>query len=441
MPKIFPFRGVRYDVGKVGDLSNVTTQPYDRIGPELQEEYYSRHPHNIVRIIRRKEEPAKYEQAAKTLDDWLKEGILVRDEKPCVYAYYQTYRTPQGERTRKGFSAMVRIEEPGKGKILPHEQTHTGPKIDRFHLLSATRAHTEQVFFLYSDPGRVVNKILDEAARRRPDLEAKDDLGETHRVWKIDDPKKIEAIQRFLDPKEVVIADGHHRYETSWNYRQEMVKRKARCEGSETFENVLATIVNMDDEITIYGTHRLCRDLIGFSVDRLLASARKLFEIREYPFANDAEEKFAREELLEDLKIEGLVKPCFGVAARGAPAHFLFIVRDVRVAAAQVKDRRSEEWRSLDVNLLHSVVLEPLLGIGPAQLAAEKNVEFLRSAEEAVAKARGGEPYQVAFLVNPVKLDQVKKIVGKGERFPQKTTDFYPKLLTGLLLCKLNFVD
>jgi uncharacterized protein (DUF1015 family) len=440
MPKVFPFRAVRFDPSRVGDLTKVTTQPYDRIGPELQDEYYRRHEHNIIRIIRRRDEPGcdKYRDAAATLQEWLGQGILVREEKPAFWAYTQSCRVGGGPRTRKGLTAMVRIEEPGKGKILPHEETHTGPKVDRFNLLSAARAHTEQVFFLYSDPEKAVNRIVDEASRGHPDLEATDDLGEIHRMWRIDDPAKIQALQRALDSKEVIIADGHHRYETSWNYRQEMARRGVKAAGGESPDNVLATLVNMDDDLTIFGTHRLVRDVPGFDFARLLRDAARLFEVREYPFADAVEDKGARRELLEELRIEGMAQPCFAVAARESQAHYLFVVRDRKEAASRVPEKKSDDWRSLDVNLLHSLVLDALLGIGKAELAAERNVEFIRSADEAIDRARGGAPYQAAFLVNPVKIEQVKRIVRNRERFPQKTTDFYPKLLTGLLLCTLN---
>jgi uncharacterized protein (DUF1015 family) len=441
MPTIYPFRGVHFDVARVGgDLSKVTTQPYDRINAALQDEYYRRHEYNLVRVILRKEEPGrdKYRDAAATLEDWLAKGVLVRDEKPALYVYHQVYRTPQGVKTRKGLSALVQIDEPGKGKILPHEQTHTGPKIDRFNLISACRAHTEQVFFLYSDPEKAVNRILDGAARGTPDFEAKDDLGETHKVWRLDDPSTVQAVRALLEPKECIIADGHHRYETSWNYKQEMAGQGVKAEGPETPDRVLATLVNMDDDLTIFGTHRLVYGVPGFSLAKLLTEAKKAFDIREYPFGGAEEEGGARREMLEDLRVEGLTKPCFGVAAKESSAHYLFVVRDVKAAAARVKEPKSEDWRSLDVNLLHTIVLDGLMGVGAAQLAAEKNVEFLRSADEAIEKARAPGPPQVAFLVNPVRLDQIKKVVRNGERFPQKTTDFYPKLLTGLLLCKLN---
>ena len=443
MPRIFPFKGIRFEPGRVGDLAQVTSQPYDRIGPELQQEYYDRNEHNIVRIIQRKTEPGgdKYRDSAATLDAWLKEGILVRDAEPCFYAYFQTYGTSRGTQTRRGFAALVNIEEPGKGKILPHEQTHTGPKIDRLNLIRATQTHTEPIFFVYSDPKKVADAILGEVSKRPADFKTKDESGETHEVWRVSDPKQIKALQDALRGKDCIIADGHHRYETSWNYRCEMEQQGRKATGPESFQNVLATLVNTEGDLTIFGTHRIVEGLDGFDLGRLLDQARKIFDVREYPFTDDATEKTARVEMLEDLRIEGMSLPCFGVAARGATAHYLFLVRDVREAAKRVKDKRSEAWRSLDVNLLHSIVLDSMLGVGAEQLAAEQNVTFHRSPDVAVEKTREDGPVQVSFLVNPVKLDQIRKIAGKGERFPQKTTDFYPKLLTGLLLCRLDQVS
>ncbi|HYF00395.1 MAG TPA: DUF1015 domain-containing protein, partial [Planctomycetota bacterium] len=385
MPRIYPFKGVHYDVARLGGLEKVTTQPYDKINASLQDEYYRRHEHNLIRIILRKDEPGKdkYQEAGRTLDAWLAQGVLVRDAKPALYVYHQTCTTPQGVRIRKGLSALVQVDEPGKGKILPHEQTHTGPKIDRFNLITATKAYTEQVFLLYSDPEKAVNRILDEAATGKPDLETTDDFGETHKVWRIDDPAKIAAVQKILEPKECIIADGHHRYETSWNVKQDRLQKGARLQDPESPANVLATLVNMEDDLTIFGTHRLCYDIADFDLAKLLSSAKEVFDVREYAFSDVRSERAARVRLLEDLAAEGRSKPCFGVAARDAKAHYLFVVRDVKSAAKKVKADRSEDWRSLDVCILHTLILEELLGIGPKQLADEKNVEFLRSADEA----------------------------------------------------------
>lgn len=431
MPEVRPFRGVHYDPARVGDLTKVMTQPYDRIDAALQEEYYRRHPNSFIRIDRRKEEPGdatgmkKYAAAAAEFEGWRKEGILVQDPAPALYAYHQAYKAPDGTtRVRKGVSALVRLEEPGRGRIHAHEETHSGPKIDRRHLLDATRTHLSHVFLLYADAAGAVNRALDPFTTRPPDLEAADDYGERHKVWKVDDAAAIASARKTLEPMDAIIADGHHRYETAWGYAQD--QRRA---GGEPADFVLATLVNLEDEgLTIFGTHRLIHGLPSFDAAALLKKAAESFEVREFPSGD-------RKRFLEAMKAEGATRPAFGFASK--ERLHLFVVRDTPAAAARVAAKKSEAWRSLDVNLLHSVVLEGMLGITPEHTKKEQYVEYLRSADEAIDRARAGGSCQAAFLVNPVRIDAIRKIVLQGERFPQKTTDFYPKLLSGLVMCRL----
>jgi uncharacterized protein (DUF1015 family) len=448
VPKILPFRGTHFDPKKVGDLSKVITQPYDKIDDALQKTYYERHDHNIVRLIRRREEEGdtggmqKYAGAAKTLEAWLKAGVLVTDGKPAFYACYQTYSTPEGEKTRKGFVAMVRAEPfGGKNGVHPHEETHSGPKIDRRRLLDHTRTHFGQIFLLYSDPERTVNRILDEVATRPPDLEAMDDAGVLHRVWAVSDPGAVEVIQGDLAKRDAIVADGHHRFETAVGYHQEMMQRGARAGGAESFENVMCTLVNMDDEgLTVLPAHRVVYGLRDFDPHRLGRGSGQYFEVRDYPFATPEEEKSARQEMLEDLRIEGFTRPTFGVAMRGHPAYQIYILRNPREAAALVREKKSEAWRSLDINVLHTVILDNLLGIGKSALEREENVAFVRHVDDAL-KMLGDPKYQAAFLVNPVRVEQIKALVRNGERFPQKSTDFFPKMVTGMVFCRLQFTE
>ncbi len=416
MPEILPFAGIHYDPKRVGDLTRVMTQPYDRINDALQDEYYRRHEFSFIRVDKRK--GSDYAGAAAEFEGWLKSGVLVEDPKPALYAYHQVYRTPAGEtKTRRGVSAMVKLEEPGKGRILPHEETHSGPKIDRRKLLEATKTHLSHVFLLYSDPKNAIHGLL--GARGKPDLEAKDDYGETHRVWRVDDEATVAAVCRAMKSKDAIIADGHHRYETAWGYHVDHPEAT----------HVLATLVNMDDEgLTIFGTHRLIHGYAKWDFDAVLKKASKQFEIREYT---------DRKKLLADLRETGAKRPAFGAASHDRRQLYLFTVTDVKKAASQVKARKSEAWRSLDVNLLHSVVLEGIIGITPEHTKKEMYVEYLRSADEALDRVAKGGGFQGAFLVNPVKIDQIKKVVKQGERFPQKTTDFYPKLLSGLVMAKI----
>lgn len=405
MPEIHPFRALRY---AARDVTSRVTQPYDRIDDRLQREYYMRDPFSFIRVDR---PMGTHGDAASTLRAWRRDGVMVRDSAPALYAYHQVH----GGRVRKGLTAVVRLGDRTYG----HEETHSGPKVDRLRMLRATQAHISHVFLLYSDPERTVNRLLDGCTRGAPILEARDDYGELHRVWRVDDPRVVGAIRDFVAARDAIIADGHHRYETAVSYRDEMRAAGRACEGAESFENVLATLVNMDDDLTIYGTHRVISGL-----DRVdLARLGEFFDVRE---TSDVQAALAAE----------TERPVFGLIRPGLPPQLL-VVRDVRAAAAKVAAPRSEEWRSLDVNILHTVILEGMLGITLEHTTREMYVEYLRSADEAVERVRSGRA-QAAFLVNPVRIGQIRRLVASGEKFPQKSTDFYPKLLSGLLLCPLE---
>jgi uncharacterized protein (DUF1015 family) len=420
VPEIEPFRGIHYDPRRVGSLSRVMTQPYDRIDAKLQDAYYRRHPHNFIRVDKRRDDP--YAGAAKELASWLDAGVLVRDPAPALYVYHQAYRTPSGERkTRRGVSAMVRLEEPGKGRIHPHEETHAGPKIDRRHLLEATRTHLSHVFLLYSDARNRVNALLDPFAKRRPLLEAKDDCGETHRVWRVDDPRVIAAVQRALRAKDAIIADGHHRYETAWGYRQDHPEAT----------HVLATLINMDDEgLTIFGTHRVIRGFPSWDFAKVLGALPPFVGV----WSDDARRDYAREMIADPSVFPR--SAVFGAVAQGNAGGYVLRVTDPRKAAAAIQAPKSVDWRSLDVNILHHVILDGIVGITPEDTRHERYVTYHRSADEAVGLVASGRA-QGAFLLRPVRIAQIRKVVAHGERFPQKTTDFYPKLLSGLVMAMI----
>jgi uncharacterized protein (DUF1015 family) len=320
---------------------------------------------------------------------------------------------------------MVRTEEFGKGQIYPHEETHIGPKIDRLKLLDESKTHFESIFLLYSDPEKVVNKILDEASKGKPLFEAKDDLGELHQVWPITDSKAQEKIQKFLDDKPAIIADGHHRYETALKYGIDMRKMGVRCEGAESSDNVLATLVNMDDKegLTVYGTHRAIQEAPGIDLKKFKKDIEPLFEMKEGTLDDLAKAK----------------KITFGLTVKGDKKLYLMTLKDEEKAIKK-NPKHSREWNLLDVNVLHTLILNDVLGITPEDLAHEKKIDYHRHANEVIDMVQGGK-YALAFLVNPVRVDQIKTITRSWERFPQKTTDFYPKLLSGLLMCRLNIVS
>ena len=433
MVDVHPFRALHFDPKIVGDLTRVTSQPYDKIDDALQKVYYDRHPNHIVRVIRGRDESTdtkasnKYTRARGFVEGWLKKAVLVRDEKPSLYSYRQVYATGGTTRTRQGLTAMVRLEEPGRGNILPHEQTHIGPKVDRFKLLNACMTHFGHIFLLYSDPERKINSILAKASQGAPPLASKDDLGEMHEAWPVTEAASIQAIQAVLKGKTAIIADGHHRYETAYKFMLDLSKAGAKAEGTETHLNVLATLVNMDDEgLTLFGTHRLvdsCEDFEGFR--RRLT---ELFAVRAMPPDAAALDKAVRESR----------NPAFGIIEQRSSEFFLATLRDPATAVAKVGGSQSREWKLLDVNILHGLILHPLLGVTPDDLAHERRIGYRRHAQEVVEAVRVKKRFQVGLLVRPCTVQQIQAITKMGERFPQKTTDFYPKLLSGFIMCRLN---
>ena len=433
MAEILPFRGIRYDPERV-DLSEVVTQPYDKITPEMQEGYYRRSPHNYVRIILNKEpSERRYTEAAETLDRWLNERIMIRDALPTIYAYYQDYHVEDRAEllSRKGFIALFKLAEYGK-EILPHERTLSKPREDRIKLMRATRANLGQVFVLYSDPELAVNQLLDRAISGRAPLSAVDgfDPGTTHRLWPIQGESLLEQIVAAMRDKTLFIADGHHRYETALAYRDEMRAKRAECPGPESYENVMLTFVNMDDRgLTIFPTHRLIHELEKPDLQGLERRLSPYFEL---------EHEKDRERLLEELRRAAEAgEHAFGLYLQGLDGYYLLKLKDEAVMDELVPDRlscASPEWRRLDVTICHWLLLDKVFGIAPD--AVEGRVDYKRSAQEALELVAQGKE-AAAILLNPTKVQEVREIAHNGEKMPQKSTDFYPKMLSGLVLNRL----
>ncbi|MGQ9734570.1 MAG: DUF1015 domain-containing protein [Candidatus Bipolaricaulia bacterium] len=430
MAEIFPFRGIRYNPEKV-DLSEVVTQPYDKITPEMQEGYYLRSPYNFVRIdLNRSPGEQRYTEAKETLERWLAEGIMIRDQGPTIYAYYQDYQSDAGERlTRKGFIALFKLAGYGK-EILPHERTLAKPKEDRLKLMRATRANLGQVFVLYSDPKLAINQLLDWAISGRSPLSAVDafDPGASHRLWPIQDRAILEGIMEAMRDKTLFIADGHHRYETALAFRDEMEAAGERCSCPECYHNVMLTFVNMDDRgLMIFPTHRLIHELGELDLKRLERELARYFSL---------EKLKEREQLLEELRRAGREGGhAFGLSLRGLDSYYLLKLKDEAVMDELVPDR-SLEWRRLDVTICHYLLLDKLFGIPPE--AVEGRVDYKRSAQEALELVSRGKE-AAAILLNPTKVEEVRQIARNGERMPQKSTDFYPKMLSGLVVNKLCY--
>jgi uncharacterized protein (DUF1015 family) len=446
MADIHPFRAFRYDPRQVSP-AQVVTQPYDKITPALQDRYYAASPHNLVRIIlgRREENdnPANnvYSRAAAYYRDWRQQGILRQDSLPSLYLYSQRF-TPLGATTeleRRGFIALGRIEDYSAGVVFRHEQTLAKPKADRLDLLRATRAHFGQIFMLYEDSGQV-ESLLDTHSDPDisvPDVQIKDEYGVVHRVWQITDPKLIHSVQTAMSDKKLIIADGHHRYETALDYRNERraadpsKAQPASGPGASLYEFVMMTFVNLNSPgLLILPTHRVVHSLTSFSETDFRHAAHAFFDVDEVDASLDAPRATAI------LRESGRC----GTSMLAVTADRAFLLHHPNPNTPQVFAGLSIPQQALDVVQLHKCLLEKVLNLSEESIRNQQNISYVRDAAEALSQVRGasGSRANIAFLMNPCRIAQVRDIAFAGEVMPQKSTDFYPKLLSGLSIYALD---
>ncbi|HUR36521.1 MAG TPA: DUF1015 domain-containing protein [Terriglobales bacterium] len=445
MAQILSFPAWRFDARKVR-LEDVLTQPYDKITPEMQAAYYEKSPYNLVRIELGKKEPddneqnSVYTRAAEFLQKCKGDNALVRDPEPCIYAYSQMFVVPGhagAVMTRRGFIGLSRLYDYPDHIIFRHEQTLSKPKADRLNLLRATKAHTGQIFMLYSDPDRTIDALIwaEASHSAAPQAEMKDEYGVTHRLWKITEPGVILGVRNHMEDKKLIIADGHHRYETALAYRNE----RRGAEGMDfadfgrtghmavkimaPYEKLMMTFINMEDEgLLILPTHRVVFGLPGFDSTKMLTDAAQWFEVT--ALGADIGVKPATEKLR--LAADD------GQTILAATKTGTYLLRSKpEVVQARLKELSALQ-RQLDVVQLHELLLESVLGISKEAIKNQTNVEYLRSAEEAFERVHGDA--NVAFLMNPVRIEQMRDIALAGEVMPQKSTDFYPKLMSGLTI-------
>jgi uncharacterized protein (DUF1015 family) len=432
MAEILPFRALHYDAAAVGGLGKVVTQPYDKITPDMQTRYYEASPHNLARIIRRRAETGDpYSAAASEFRSWISQGVLVQDATPALYPYDQEYTLPGAPHLRKrrrGFIGVCRLEEYAAGVVHRHEETLSGPKADRLALLSATRAHFGQIFLLYSDPeGVLENEIAAWTAQNAPWESVEDEYGTRHEVWRLASGPLLSRVPEALRSRKLVIADGHHRYETALAYKRSLPE-SARTPAA---DYVMATFARMEsDGLVILPTHRVIHGLLGFDWTIFLSEATRYFNVKELPG-----------QASHDLAVwqSGLTQ-----AGRGVPA-FLAYAGPGRVALLETRESTEEMEMGgtppglarLDVFILHRLVIEQVLGISREAVREEKNIHYEREAEAAIRTVDEGRA-NVCFLVNPTPIEAVRENAFAGQPMPQKSTDFYPKLLSGLTIYDLE---
>ena len=423
MPVIAPLRGIRYNPRRVPDLDKVVTQPYDKITPRMRDDYYQRSDHSFVRLIQNREENP-YAASKGTFEQWLADGVLMKDPHPAVYPYRQVFEHNGRRRIRRGLICLCKLEPFEGGSILPHERTLSKPKEDRLNLMRTTAKQFEQVFMLYPDDEDRVNKLLAPIWKWTPEVEVTDEYGTTHCLWSVSDPKTIRLIQNVLRPKTLVIADGHHRYETALNYRDEMLKKTEHPTGREAFNYRLVTCVNLDDPaLVILPTHRLLGNIVDFSLNDFLSKARVYFGI-----AKISTDEIPRR-LSASTKRSGRQLHNFLLYADPEKTYSLML-RPESGFDNFFSPERSADYRSLDVALLHTVLLERVLGVKPEVI--ENHVSYERDWKTALSQVDKGAA-QFAFLLHPTRPEQVRRIAENRERMPQKSTDFFPKLISGLV--------
>jgi uncharacterized protein (DUF1015 family) len=415
MADIIPFRPYRY-TAKAGAPEQVLTQPYDKISPEMQKKYLAKSPYNLVRVIlgERKQSDTEtenvYTRSAAWFRQWTADGVLAQDAEPAFYPYFQEFTVPDtGERLlRKGFIGLGKVEDYEANVVYRHERTLAGPKKDRFEVLTHTSAHFGQIFMLYPDQEEAIDRILDQAATGAPLVRATDDYGAVHSLWRMTDPALIAEVKRLMSDKKLLIADGHHRYETSLNYRNAHPEL-------EDAKYTMMTFVNMySPGLKILATHRVVKNLEGFTREDLLKKAAGPFQTRHFDTLVEMN-AYLREHNDGSVRI--------GVAAQGSTGVDLL-----------ERPRHSGE---LDVPILHQEILGGLLGISEEAVRDEKYLKYVRGAETAVDLVKRGEG-QVAFLLEPTPIDDMAQIAFDGGVMPQKSTDFYPKLLTGMCIYRLE---
>jgi len=406
--EIRPFRGYRYAGSAARDISAVVAPPYDQISPEMQERLYTLSPHNIVRVTYPKDADDKYREARDVLDGWLADFVWAREERPAIYPYHQTYTVGGRSVSRAGFVAIGEVSDYARGEVLPHERTHAGPKRDRMQLLEATAADIGLLFMLTADPDGELRRATTPIGE--PIAEARDLKGELHRLWRLTEEAAVRRVRELMATRQVIIADGHHRYETAVAYAERHPDARYK---------LMAFFALETPGLTILPNHRLVHDVPGFDFDDFVQMAARWFEVS--PLADPSAVE------LENRSI---------AVVSGADAAFLRLKPGGRHHIAW-PEKTSDAWRGLAVSILHEGLLRPLLGITDAKLDAKTHVDYTADRAEAIQLARDGK-YQAAFLIAATTAEELRAVVRGGELLPQKSTHFYPKLLDGLVFYRLG---
>lgn len=439
MATVVAFKGVLYNTDRAGELSTVTAPPYDIISPAEQEGYYNASPCNIIRLILGKQHPDdsetdnRYTRAAAFFRTWREEAVLKRDAAPCIYFYHQEFNGPEGRMTRDGFIALVRLEEREEGVIIPHEKTLDQPKEDRLKLMKACSTNFSSIFSLYNDPADDINRMLKGAAAAAPPMEATDNDTTLHQLWRVSDPDVIREAARRLSGQSLFIADGHHRYETALNYRRWLRENNPRHTGKESYNYVMMYLTPLQGRgLLILPYHRGIQHIKSFKFDVFEQKLQKYFDVSRVPMdTNNPEASWAG--FMGRVRDEGKKRPSFGMYGLQQTCYHLLTLKEGVFASLRDDDAGSASLKKLDVNIIETFIFKKVLGITSKDLQMEGNITHVHHDTEGLDLVRS-KGYQLAFILNPTRAEEIQDIAGRGETMPQKSTFFYPKLLSGLVM-------
>lgn len=426
MAEIKGYKGLRFNCEKAGKIEELVCPPYDIISDQQREEYIKTNPHNIIRLELPKGDD-KYNKAAEILKDWLEKGILVKEDKPAIYIYEEEF-TAYGERKAiKGIICRVKLEEFSKGIILPHEFTLSKAKEDRLNLMKATNCNFSQIYSLYMDGGKNTLCKIDSLSKSEPDIQLQDNDNVTHRMWIIKDEKAIADICSDFADRKLYIADGHHRYETALNYRNYLREQGLAKEG-DACDYQMMMLVDMEHPgLVVFPTHRLVRNLDSFNAERVIDGCKEYFDVTEHSDINTIEST------LMELYNQGKKAYAFYC---GGSSYKLLVLKDTNIIK-KLLPNASTATQQLDVTILHTLILEKIFGIDAENMAKQINLTYTKIFDEAISSVQQGNS-QCAFILNPTRVSEIREVASNGEKMPQKSTYFYPKMITGLVMNQLE---
>lgn len=423
MAVIKAFRGMRYNTSIAGEISKLCCPPYDIISEQQRLEYISENEYNVIRLELPKEGENPYANASDILDMWRDKGVLIHEDKPAIYIYEEEF-TAYGERKSiKGIIARVKLEEFSKGIILPHEFTLSKAKEDRFNLMKATNCNFSQIYALYMDQTHKTLNTIDKESEGDSVLEFTDSDNVTHRLWIVTDEEVIAKLVDDFADRKLYIADGHHRYETALNYRNYCRENGISKEGDAQDYQMIYLVDMEHPGLVVFPTHRLVRDLPEFDKDKMLSLCDEYFDVTKQNGTENMEKE------LEKLYNEG--KKAFGFYC-GNGEWYLLVLKDIDVMAKFLPDL-CKASQQLDVSVLHTLVLEKIFGIDKENMANQINLTYTKFFEEAISLVDKGE-FQCSFVLNPTRVTEIRDVAAAGEKMPQKSTYFYPKMITGMVM-------